>query len=280
MELNSKTKVTIVLKSMKIKILSISLILIAGCSSTPEKSYQITNFKQASIDFTRLADRKRQQEEYEDAIELYLTAEKYALKINDQQKIGINKLKRALIFTILDNNEYAETLIKEVEQANQIEQLDLAQAITFINAKLLLNRGDKVQALILISDLETYYQSDVERRAYYRLMRWSYDYQQLDLATVRVIIEMLTARFEAKILNNIEILSFAYLEHARWAVDNASLEKGQIIIEQSINHFSLLELTPKIAKSLKFASDFYKRHGLTAKSDYYFAAHQRLLSDI
>ncbi len=265
---------------MKIKILSISLILIAGCSSTPEKSYQITNFKQASIDFTRLADRKRQQEEYEDAVELYLTAEKYALKINDQQRIGINKLKRALIFTILGNNQYAETLIKEVEQANQIEQLDLAQAITFINAKLLLNRGDKVQAFILISDLETYYQSDVERRAYYRLMRWSYDYQQLDMATVWVIIEMLTARFEAKILNNIEILSFAYLEHARWAVNNASLEKGQIIIEQSINHFSLLELTPKIAKSLKFASDFYKRHSLTAKSDYYFAAHQRLLSDI
>lgn len=280
MELNLKIKPTTVLKSMKIKIVLISLLLIAGCSSTPEKSYQVTNYKQASINFSKLADRKRQQEEYEDAIELYLTAENYALKSNDQQKIGINKLKRALIYIILDDNQNAEKLIEEVAQANQIEQLDLDQAITFINAKLLLNRGDKAQALILISRLETYYQSDVERRAYYRLMRWSYDYQQLDSASVQVIIDLLTARFEAKILNNIEILSFAYFEHARWAVDNASLEQGQIIIEQSINHFSLLELTPKIAKSLKFAADFYKRHGLSAKSDYYLAAHQRLLSDI
>ena len=280
MELNPKTKPTPVLKSMNIKILLIGLLVIAGCSSTPDKSYRVTNFKQASIDFTKLADRKRQQEEYEDAIELYLTAEEYALKSNDQQKIGINKLKRALIYIILDNNQTAETLVREVEQANLIEQLELTQAITFINAKLLLIRGDKAQAFVLISNLETFYQSDAERRAYYRLMRWSYDYQQLDLASVRVIIEMLADRFDAKILNNIEILSFAYFEHARWAVVYANLEQGQTIIEQSINHFSLLELTPKIAKSLKFAADFYERHGLAAKSDYYLAAYQRLISDI
>ena len=211
---------------------------------------------------------------------MYLTADKYALKSNDQQKIGINKLKRALIYITLDNNQAAQTLVREVEQANLMEQLELAQAITFVNAKLLLNGGDKTQAFVLISNLEAFYQADAERHAYYRLMRWSYDYQQLDLASVAVIIKMLTDRFDAKILNNIEILSFAYFEHARWAVDHAKLEQGQTIIEQSVNHFSFLELTPKIAKSLKFAADFYERHGLTEKSDYYLAAYQRLISDI
>ena len=268
------------MKSMKIKILLIGLLLLAACSSTPEKSYQVTNFKQASIDLTRLADRKRQQEEYQDAIEMYLTAESYALKSNDQQKIGINKLKRALIYIILDNNETAQKLIKEVEQANRIEKLELAQAINFINAKLLLKRGDTDRAFKLISDLENFYQADEERRAYYRLMRWSSDYQQLDMESVLVMIEMLTARFNAKTLENIEILSFAYLEHSRWAVDNADLEQGQDIIEQSIKHFSFLELPAQIAKSLKFAADFYVRHDLPERSDYYLDAHHRILSDI
>ena len=278
MESNPKTTLTSALKSMKTKILLISLVMLAACSSMPEKSYQINSFSQASADYIKLADRKRQQEEYNDALELYLTAEKYALKRNDQQKIGISKLKRALIYITLNNNENAQALIDEVRQANQIEQLELARAITFINAKLLLNKGNKVQAFKLLSQLETYYQSDVERHAYYQLMRWSYDYQQLDSASVQKTIDILTERFDAKSLNNIEILSFAYFEYARWAVDNASLEQGQIIIEQSIQHFSLLELTPKIAKTLKFAADFYKRHKLSAKSDYYLTAHQRLLS--
>jgi hypothetical protein len=265
---------------MKIKILLIGLLLLAACSSTPEKNYQVTNFKQVSIDLTRLADRKRQQEEYEDALEMYRSAESYALKSNDQQKIGINKLKRSLIHIILNKSEKAETLIREVEQANRIEQLELEQAINFINAKLLLSKGDKAQAFKLISDLENFYQGDEERRAYYRLMRWSSDYQQLDLASVQVMIDMLTSRFNAKTLDNIEILSFAYLENSRWAAGNADLEQGQIIIEQSIDHFSYLELPAQIAKSLKFAADFYARHGLLEKSDYYLAAHQRILSDI
>lgn len=280
MGLSPKTRSAPVLKSMKIKILLIGLLLLAACSSTPEKNYQVTNFKQVSIDLTRLADRKRQQEEYEDALEMYRSAESYALKSNDQQKIGINKLKRSLIHIILNNSEKAETLIREVEQANRIEQLELEQAINFINAKLLLSRGDKAQAFKLISDLENFYQGDEERRAYYRLMRWSSDYQQLDLASVQVMIDMLTSRFNAKTLDNIEILSFAYQEYSRWAAGNADLEQGQIIIEQSIDHFSYLELPAQIAKSLKFAADFYARHGLLEKSDYYLAAHQRILSDI
>ena len=138
MELSRQTELTRVLKSMRIKILLIVFLMLAGCSSKPEKSYQVTNFKQAGIDLTRLADRKRQQEAYQDALEMYLSAESYALQSNDQKKIGINKLKRALIYIVLADSNNAQTLIQEVEQANRIERLELAQAIKFVNAKLLL----------------------------------------------------------------------------------------------------------------------------------------------
>ncbi len=262
---------------MKTSLTLISLILMVACASSPEKSYQVDDFKQASIDYIKLADRKRQQEEYLDALELYNTAEKYALKRNDQWQIGISKLKRALVHITLNNNLNAETLVEEVVQANRIEKLDLAQAIDFVQAKLLLSKGSQAQAFERLSRLEEFYQSDAERRAYYRLMRWSHDYQQLEEAAVQKIVEMLSARYDEKQLNNIEILSFAYFELARWAVHNASLEQGQEIIDRSIKHFSTLELTPKITKSLKFAADFYLRHGLSAKSDYYRSTHQRLL---
>ena len=266
------------LKSMKIKILIISLILLAGCSSKPEKIYQVDNLQQASNSFMKLADRKRQQEEFTEATELYLRAEQYALKRNNQLQVGVSKLKRALIHITLDDNKSAEKLIQEVELANRIEQLDLTQAINFVNAKLLINKGKKNQAFELLSSLEIHYQSDVERKAYYQLMRWSHDYQQLDSISVENIIGLLKARFDSKDLHNVEILSFAYLERARWAVDNAGLEQGQKILDQAVKHFSLLELTPKIAKVFMFSAEFYQRQGLTVKSNYYKAAFQRLNS--
>ena len=264
---------------MKNNFLIAILLLVSGCSSAPEKVYQVSNYEQASSDLTRLADRKRQLQQYNEALELYLKAEEFALKRNNQRKIGISKLKRALIYIILDESQQAEMLIVEVEQANQIEKLNLEQAITFIRAKLLLKQGDKAQALALIAQLEAFYQSDEERRAYYRMMRWSHDYSQLDPDDVQQTVNGLTDLFDAKSLNNVEILSFAYFEHARWAANNADREQGQRIIEQSIDHFSQLELTPKIAQSLKFAAEFYDRFGLTDRSAYYHAAYQKLVPE-
>jgi hypothetical protein len=250
-----------------------------GCSSKPEKIYQVENLQQASNSFMKLADRKRQQEEFKEATELYLRAEQYAVKRNNQLQVGISKLKRALINITLNNDQAAEKLIQQVELANRIEKLELTQPINFVHAKLLLNKGNNNQAFELLRNLEIHFQSDIERNAYYQLMRWSHDYQQLDITSIASLIGVLKARFDSKDLHNIEILSFAYLEHARWAVDNANLEQGELILEQAIEHFSQLELTAKIAKVLKYSADFYQRHGLDVKSDYYLAAFNRLKSD-
>ena len=143
---------------MKIKFLIAILFLLSGCSSAPEKVYQVSNYEQASSELSKLADRKRQLQEYDEALELYLKAEEFALKRNDQRKIGISKLKRALIYIILDDDQQAEMLIAEVEKANQVEKLNLEQAVTFIRAKSLLKQGDKPRALALSSQLEAFYQ--------------------------------------------------------------------------------------------------------------------------
>lgn len=262
---------------MKTSRLVILLMIVSGCSSAPEKVYQVDQYSQASVDYMKSADRKRQQELYAEALELYLTAENYAMKRNDQLTIGISKLKRAQINITLENLAEAETLINSVEQANQIEDLDLTPSVTFIRAKLLINKGKKLEALGLIAQLETYYKSDLERYAYYQLLRWSYDYQQFEMETIRSHVEMLKTRFKNKTLNNIEILSFAHIEYARWAVDYADLSQGQAIIENAIEHFSLLELTPKIARTLQFAANFYSRHNLPGKAGYYQNLYQKLL---
>jgi hypothetical protein len=249
---------------------------ISGCSSAPEKIYQVDEYSQASIDYMKLADRKRQQENYSEALNLYLPAEKYALKRNDQFTISISKLKRAQINITLQKFSLSEDLIKSVEQANEVERLGLTPSINFIKAKLLFNNGKKSEALILISQLENYYRTDIERHAYYQILRWSYDYQQIKLDIIRSNLEILTARFDNKSLNNIEILSFAHLEFARWAAEYADLDIGKNIIDNAIKHFSLLELTPKIARISQFAANFYSRHHLTDKASYYKNLYQQL----
>jgi hypothetical protein len=264
---------------MKSGFLIAALCLLVSCSSTPEKTYQVSDYEQASLEISQLADRKRQQHLYEEASELYLRAEEFALMRNDQHLVGINKLKRAQIHIFLDQAQQAETLIGEVELANRVEQLKLEQAISFVRAKLLLKQGETAQAFALIAGLEDFYSSDSERQTYYRLLRWSYDYSQFDPLAVQQMVDGLTALYDARELQNIEILSFSYFEHARWAVDNASLEQGQQIIELSIDHFSRLELTPRIASSLEFAADFYARLGIGDRSTYYRDAYHNLVPE-
>lgn len=262
---------------MKIRFLLIVLLLI-GCSSIPKKDYRVNNYDQASLDFIKLADRKRQQESYSDAIELYLKAEVLALKGNKQKTIGISKLKRALIDLVQNNLQSAQTLISEVEESNQIEGLGLSQPINFVKSKVLIAAGDKDGAFILLTNLENQHQFNIEKHAYYKFVRWSYDYQQIEPSSVQKIIDSLTIRYQEGNLNNIEILSFVYMEHARWAMNHSKLEQGEKIIQQSIDHFSLLELSPKIAKSFKFASVFYSRHNKLVKSEYYLTAYQKLMA--
>lgn len=262
---------------MKIKLLLITLLLI-GCSSTPKKDYRVNDLNQASLDFINLADRKRQQESYRDAIQLYLQAESLGLRGNNQKIVNISKLKRALINLVQGKLQSAQTLINEVETANQIEELGLGHSISFVNSKLLLAGGHKKEAFLLLSSLEQHYQSNIEKKSYYQLVRWSHDYEQIHPASIQKTIDSLTNRFDDGILDNIEILSFAYIEHARWAADNSGLEQGEPIIQQSIDHFSLLELSSKIATSLKFASDFYDRHDRPKQSAYYLKAYQNLIT--
>ncbi|MFT5665221.1 MAG: hypothetical protein ACI9JR_002628 [Gammaproteobacteria bacterium] len=262
---------------MKISLLLIALFVI-GCSSVPKKDYRVNDFNQTSLDYINLADKKRQQEAYGEAVELYLVAESYALRSNNQHTIGISKLKRAIVKLVQGDLPSARILIAEVEEANQIENLELNPAINFVKAKTLLADGQNEDAFLLLVNLETHYQSNIEKNSYYRLLRWSYDYKQIDQVSVQKIIDTLTTRFNDADLDNIEVLSFAYMEHARWAADHASLEQGEIIIQQSTAHFSFLELPLKIALTLKLASNFYGRHNMPVKSDYYLAGYQKLIN--
>ncbi len=49
-------------------------------------------------------------------------------------------------------------------------------------------------------------------------------------------------------------------------------------LDKAIKHFSLLELSPKIARTSEFVAIFYERQNLTDKANYYQNPHQRLLS--
>ena len=250
-------------------LLSIALVtLISGCSSAPEKQYEVRTYQRMSYSWMALADRKRQQEEYVQALELYQRALKYAQKRNDLFNIGISKLKSAAIYITLKQFERADELIRQVTQTDEYEPVDLGNPIKFIRAKLLHAQGNTVKAVELLKQLEASYLEDVERNIYYRLVRWSYDNSSVSMATIEADLVVLDTLVAEHKLNNIEIYSFALYQHAKWLAEQRD-SAAETAINQAISHFSTLELTAKIKDCYQLAVDYYQAVGQSDKAVYF-----------
>ena len=197
----------------------ILLLLVAsalcGCSSAPDVSYDVTTYKDMSVKLMGFADRKRQEAHYGDATELYLEAEKYAIKRNDKYLLGLSQLKRAAIAIVQGRLTESSLLLNEVEQMVAFEQVDLKNAIDFVKAKMAIANGDKDTAKALFKGLEDFYQSDaaysLEKQIYYRLQGWSVDYQGLSGVQIEADINSLRGLYQTQQLNNVEIFSFALM---------------------------------------------------------------------
>lgn len=250
--------------------LGLLLCLSTGCSSPPEKDYQVTEYRLLANLWMQQADRKRQQEIYPAALTLYQRAEKYALKRNDRLVIGIARLKRAAIHISLSELDKAEQLLLEVERMEQFEPAGLDKSSRFIRAKWLKAQGQVEQAKVILAELEQFYQEQPERNIYYRLVRWSYDYNSVDMAAVDADLQVLNKRVDERQLDNIEIYSFALYEYARYLTKMQD-ERASAAIDKAIEHFSSLELTAKIRDCYKLAADYYRSSNQLEKAEYFEA---------
>ncbi|MFT4925839.1 MAG: hypothetical protein ACI8WB_001934 [Phenylobacterium sp.] len=251
----------------------VGFLLLAACSSAPEKVYDVTTYQSLSYALLDMADRKRQLEHYDEAIKYYLQGESYALKRNDKITVGLSRLKRAAIHLIRQQHPQAWVLISDVEQMNQYESLDLDNALLFLKARFAHANGDTPSALSQLKQLEQAYAAsgDIEKQIYYRLVGWQYQPASIaavSLSAIEQDIAVLDIRVETHQQNNIEIYSYALYHYAKRLVELADPKAVQAI-DKAIKHFSRLELTSKIRDCYQLAADYYAGVGDVDKAAYF-----------
>lgn len=243
-------------------------IALVGCSSPPKKNYDVTTIQSVSYSLLELADHKRQLGEYDKALALYLDAERYATMRNDKYVVGISKLKRAGILIKTDKVSQAETLIGQVSQMEQYEQVGLSNAIKYLQAQLAHKTEDNQTAITLLSELSAEYLEDAEKTVYYNTVRWVYGDVNVPLSRVKKGLETLEELKNQSKLNNIEILSYTLYQLTKGLSATGELSEESTILK-AIEHFSSLEMSNKISESYQFAATFYQRNGQQQKADYY-----------
>lgn len=241
---------------------------LAGCSSPPKKSYDVTTIQSVSYSLMELADHKRQLQEFDKALDLYLEAERYATMRNDKYLVGLSKLKRAGISIKNAKLNEADALIKQVSQMEQYEQVGLSNAIKYLQAQLAHEQDDSQTAFQLLNELSLYYKDDNEKLIYYNTVRWVYGDPAVQLTQVQQGLQTLESLKKEAKLNNIEILSYALFQLAKHTAQSGD-ETSDSVLLKSISHFSNLEMSNKVSQSYTLAAQFYARHGNQAKADYY-----------
>lgn len=244
------------------------LTLVTACSSKPEKSYQQTAIQSVSYSLLELADKKRQQDKLESALNLYLEAEKYATKRNDKYLLGIAKLKRASVHLKLDNLTMATKLVAEVEQIEKFEPSGLRNSIDFIQAKIAYHSDEQIAAQAIIKNLVSKYANDSEQSFYYLLVSWVYGDSNISTSKAIDVFSKIAELKQTKELNNIEIYSYGVFQLAK-VLNKQNKPEAEKYILLAIQHFSSLELSNKVSQCYQLAAEFYRNAEQPEKVSYF-----------
>ena len=253
------------------------LVILVSCSSKPQKSYDVTTLQTISYALLDLADRKRQMEQYEQALMLYRETESYAFKRNDRVTAGLSQLKRAAIHIQLEQLQQAEQLIADVQKTVKFEAVPLDNAVKLIQARLAKAKGETELAGQLLAELEDLFKEDLEKRSYYRIVAWNYQPDKFELASIGKSVDELTGLKKQRKLNNIEIYSYAIYHYARFLAEQNNV-LAETYLPIAIEHFSEIELSNKIQSCYELAAGYYARTAQLEKAEYHKTQAARLKS--
>ncbi|MCG7535992.1 hypothetical protein [Pseudoalteromonas sp. OOF1S-7] len=239
-----------------------------GCSSAPERDYQITTYQRQAAAWLAQGDRKRQQGAYQQALEYYDKAYRYASKRHDAEQMGLARLKQAAVNIRQGQLERAEQRIVQAEVFARFEQTELAPAIDFMRSKLAFKRGEQAQALALVAKLQTQFSGQTEKHIYYRWVGWQYAPASLNWAQAEQDIVQLAKLKADKSLSNVEIQSFVLYHNALWrtATGQSGVEPA---LDAAIAHFASLELTNWLVACFKVAVQYYSTAADAERAQYY-----------
>ncbi|TMP39089.1 hypothetical protein [Pseudoalteromonas rubra] len=261
-----------------IKVIWLSLICIlwlSGCSSAPERDYQVTRLKRQAAAWLAQGDNQRQQGKYQLALRYYDNAYRYASRRHDAQQMGLARLKQAAVYISQGQTTQAENKIAEAAMFDKNERTDLKPAIDFMHSKLAFARGQQAQALALVEQLQIQFADDVERRIYYRWVGWQYAQLRINWLQAEQDIQALLKLKADKALNNIEVLSFVVYHNLVWRIATEQ-SKVPTALDIAITHFASLELTNRLIECFEIAAKYYNDAGDLDRALYYQARFTQL----
>ena len=249
--------------------------VLVGCSSPPEKVYEVNRYQQVVSLLMAQADRARQLERYDQANAAYQQAEQYARKRHDLNALGIAQLKRAAIALEQKRLDDAKALITSVEGLSGIGAEKLAGAVTYLQAKLAHHQGESAKADRLLAGLQQQNADNPEKHSYYRIVRWAWLPESVSEAEIEQDLLLLDALVAERKLNNIEIYSFALYHRTKWLAQSNDERFGDAL-KQALDHFASIELAPRIRDCYQLAQRYYARNGNAAMASQY----QKLVSGL
>ncbi|TMP24441.1 hypothetical protein CWB99_22115 [Pseudoalteromonas rubra] len=257
----------------------ICMLWLSGCSSAPERDYQVTRFKRQAAAWLAQGDSQRQQGNYQLALRYYDNAFRYASRRHDPQQMGLARLKQAAVYISQGHTTQAEDKIAEAVMFDKNEHTELKPAIDFMRSKLAFARGQQAQALALVEQLQTRFADDAQRRIYYRWVGWQYAPSRLDWLQAEKDIQTLFKLKADKALNNIEVLSFVIYHNLVWRIATTR-DKVPAALDIAIKHFASLELTNRLIECFDIAAKYYNDAGDIDRALYYKARFTQLRGSV
>ena len=242
--------------------------LLLACSSKPKQNYDVTTLQSISYALMDLADSKRQQENYPQALLLYQEADKYSVQRNDKYLLGLSKLKQASIHIKTSALKEAELLINEAREMAVNEVPRLEPAVKFLQAQWYVESGNTSASESLYLQLIERFKGDAVRSAYYQMAWWQHIPTYLTLAQATALLERVEKIKNDGELENVEIYSFMLLQYTK-RVLQADEVTGASQAKAAIAHFTSLEQTAKIKQIYSWLSAYLARSGQIEQSDYY-----------
>ncbi|AZZ98423.1 hypothetical protein [Pseudoalteromonas sp. R3] len=261
-----------------IKMIWLSLICLlglSGCSSAPERDYQVTRFKRQAAAWLEQGDNQRKLGKYQLALRYYDNAYRYASRRHDVQQMGLARLKQAAVYINQGQTTQAEDKITEAVMFDKNERTELKPAIDFMRSKLAYAKGEQAQALALVEQLQIQFAEDVEKRIYYRWVGWQYAQSRIDWLQAEKDIQTLFKFKADKALNNIEVLSFVIYHNLVWRIATGQ-DKATTALDIAIKHFASLELTNRLIECFEIAAKYYNDAGDADRALYYQARFTQL----
>lgn len=252
-----------------------TLSLLTACSSKPKPNYDVTTLQSISYALMDLADKKRQEENYQQALLLYQEADKYAGRRNDKYLLGLSKLKQAAIHIKTEAFKLAEANLSEVRGIATFEEAKLEAPLMFLQAEYWANTKELEKSKNLYIQLKQRFQSDPIRSAYYQIGWWRYEPKSLTTEQARALVNRVEQAKLDGTLENIEIYSFVLLKFTEHKLKNKD-DDAEALGLRTVKHFTQLEQSRKVLRLYEMMSLYAREKSDLEKAKYYDAQALRI----